>query len=334
VQDLGLASQTGPAGQQRDQLARVRSADPVPVERAPGQVRHRGEDGHELTPAGGERRIRGRGARHQQGRVPHQPALSGELAEGRPPGAAEQQVVVCGSARCTGHAEVHDDRRRRGHQRACDVAEQPVGGGQLTGQDDGVAGKPLAVGRTDGGDASATAFERRHGHTVAERDAGVRGGAGEGVGQCSHPAAREVHPADGVHVGDHRVQRQRTPGGEPRVQGLEGEDPPQPVVTQEPADRAVPAAEPAERRQAGQPRGQQAEWRVDVGRDELCVLGLVQPGQPVAQPCVPGRLTRPGERPDRLDHGVALGPYVEGRAVGEVRPVGRVQPDQRQPVGQ
>ncbi len=149
-----------------------------------------------------------------------------------------------------------------------------------------------------------------------------------------HAAAREPDAVDGVHVGDDRVYGERATRVQTRVQRLEGEDPAQPLVGQEPADRRAETAESAQHRQPRQLRGQQAQRRVEVRVDEAVHLGPVHLGQPAPQPPVSGRFLRPGEPPHLLFHRGGVGVHVEYRAVGESRLVGRVQRDEVQALGQ
>ncbi|CAM5525919.1 hypothetical protein STENM36S_08401 [Streptomyces tendae] len=236
----------------------------------------------------------------------------------------------------SGGAGVQDDgggRVPQGDGPARAAAQQPVGHGQVGGEDDGVAGDALVLG-DDGGDAAAGPLEAGDVAAEAQVGPGRDGGVGHGAGQGVHAAAREVDAGDGVHVGDDGVCGQRAGRRDTGVQGLEGEDPLEPFVRQEPSDAALQAAEAAEGGEPGEVGGEQAERRVEVGVDEPAHLHGVQPPEPVAQPPVPGRLPGSGEPFDLRLHRVGVGVHVQGGAVGEARPVGGVQGQQVDAVAQ
>lgn len=89
--------------------------------------------------------------------------------------------------------------------------------------------------------------------------------------------------------------------------------------------RASSLLESAERRQTGEVGGQQTEGRVEVDVDEAAHLDPVEAFEPATQLPVTGRLPGPGEAFDLRFHRVGAGVDVQAAAVGELRPVGRVE---------
>ena len=147
-----------------------------------------------------------------------------------------------------------------------------------------------------------------------------------------HAALGEVDAVDAVHVGDHRVQRERGVGGEPGVHGLEAEQPVQPRIAEALADRV---AQPAERVQPEQPGdrergGGQPERGVVVAVDEVRHLDLVELLQPVHEVVERGRVQAAAGPVDLLPHGLATVPDEDRAAVGEAGPVRGVEPGHRQ----
>ena len=213
-------------------------------------------------------------------------------------------------------------------------AKQTVGLRQLGGQNHCIAGDPLVAVGVDRGDPLAGAFQRGDRRSVTEPNSGVGGGRRQRVGQCAHAAAGEEHARNGVHIGDHRVDRQGILRCDTGVERLEGEHPPQPWVADVALDHRVPAAESAERKQFRQPAVEQAQRRVEIGGDEAVEFGAVQPVEPVAQAPVAGLLLGAGEFAHRGGHPIGVGMDVDVAAVGEHRAVGGVHRQQFQPLGQ
>ena len=160
------------------------------------------------------------------------------------------------------------------------------------------------------------------------------GGRGQRTRHGVHAALGEVHAGDGVHVGDHRVDRQRPGGGQARVHRLEREQPPQPLVGEEARDLGAEPAEAPQRHQPGQRCADQLQRRVQVAVDEVRQLGAVQLAQEGHEAAVAVRVARAAHGRDLGRHVLDVGADVDARAVGEAGPVGRVQPVQGEPVGQ
>jgi hypothetical protein len=94
-----------------------------------------------------------------------------------------------------------------------------------------------------------------------DRDTGVGEGLRHGPRHGVHAALGVEDPAHGVHVGDDGEHGPRLGRGDPGVQGLEAEDPGQPVVGEVPVDGRPEGAEPAEAQQlqGGRRRSQQVQ---------------------------------------------------------------------------
>ena len=224
-------------------------------------------------------------------------------------------------------ADVDDDRRRRRPQRRrCGAVRGPavVSLRQFSGQHHRVAGDALTVVGVHRGHTVAGAFQAGDRRAVDEPHAGIGRGGGQRVGQRPHPAARKEHARDGVHVGDHRVDRQSLPRRHTGIQRLEREDSPQPLVADVAIDHGVPFAESADRRQPRQLRIHQRQRGIEVPGDESVEFGAVQPGQPVAQLAVARRLLGVGELLDRGRHSIRVAVHIEAAAVGELCAVGRI----------
>ena len=159
------------------------------------------------------------------------------------------------------------------------------------------------------------------------------GGGCHRRGHRVHPALREEHPGDGVHVGDHRVDGQRVVRAHARVHRLEGEHPLRAGVAQVLVGLGRHPAEPADRDQARQVGGQQVERAVDVAVDEVGHLQLVELRGEVDVAAVAGGLVRADDLGDLVGHRLDVGVHVELRAVGEVGPVHRAHGGQLEPVG-
>ena len=335
--DRGVQPGQQPVRDGGGQLVGVAGPGPVPVDPAAVQVRGRGQDVQQVGAVRRESRVGGRRPGDQQRRIVHELPVVNDLGERLLPGLAERDRVMSGlgPGPAGSHVQHHRGRgRAQPHRPPRTPAQQLVGGIQLGGQHHRVARDPHSVGGADGRDPVPGSFQRGDGRAVVQLHPGGSGRAGQRVRHRAHPAAGEVHPGHGVHVGNDRVDGQRMAGRLPRVQRLEREHPPQPLVVDEPADGRLQAAERPQPGQPGQVRRDQGQRRIEVGRDELAELALVKLGQPGPQPLVPGRLSGPGERLDRIGHGLGVGVYVQRAAVGEGGPVGRVQPDQVEPVGQ
>ncbi len=149
--------------------------------------------------------------------------------------------------------------------------------------------------------------------------------------------------------------RRRPPGRRrrcARVQGLEGEDAPEPLVLDErphARSESAEAAEPDEVGGVAQCRGcrHEVERRIEVGVDVAVELGVEDRREPAAQPPVSAGLLGTAHARDLGGHLVRIGVHVQGGAVGEARVVagsergeverrgGRVEgfPDGRERVG-
>ena len=257
---------------------------------AAGQVGHRLQHVQHAVPGRRHRRgVQGRDG-DQPGGVAHQLLALDQLLERRTPAVSEVDVVVRGPRwRPAPDAQVPD--HRRGGVAACadgpgrtKVRQQgAVGGGQVDGEHHRVGGQPLPAGPDAGHPALAIGEDAVDWGAVAQVRAGVRQRRGQCAGHRMHALLREPDPADRVHVGDHRVQRERVVGRQPGVHRLEGEQPDQPVVG-EPAAHGRPEA--SEATQPDQPGGggrigQQVERSVEVPGDEVRQLDVVQRRQPV-----------------------------------------------------
>ncbi|KDF01671.1 hypothetical protein Y900_022740 [Mycolicibacterium aromaticivorans JS19b1 = JCM 16368] len=131
-----------------------------------------------------------------------------------------------------------------------------------------------------------------------------------------------MHARNGIHVRDHRIGGQRLLRRDTGVERLEGEQPLDALVGDEPADHAFPAAESADRGQPGQLRGQQRQRGGEVGRDEAVELQPVELGEPGTEALVAGGLIRAGELLDGGRHRCGVGVHVQRAAIGEGGPVG------------
>ncbi len=141
-----------------------------------------------------------------------------------------------------------------------------------------------------------------------------------------HPAFGHEHAFDGVHVGDHRVQRERFVRGEPGVHRLEAEDALQAIVVEERRHLGAELAESAEldEFEAGLPRLDQVEWRVEVRVDERIHLRPVQLLEPDTEATERLGVLVARELPDLLGHRLAAVAHEERGSVGIHRPVHRV----------
>ena len=134
---------------------------------------------------------------------------------------------------------------RRSGRNFCVRHRQVEGADHRVGQDLRAGLGPYA-----GHPAGGRAQDRLDRVAVAEGRAGLLRGLGHGHRHRVHAAVGEVDAVDAVHVGDHRVQRERRVRGQPGVHGLEAEQPVQSRVAEPLADRV---AQPAERVQPEQP---------------------------------------------------------------------------------
>ena len=150
-----------------------------------------------------------------------------------------------------------------------------------------------------------------------------------------HAALRGEDAAHAVHVGDHRVERERLVRRQAGVHRLEREDAPNPLVPEERADLAFELAEPAHAHEpkCRRERTDEIGDRVDVAVDERRHLDSVQLVEPGAEALEPGGIVGPGECADLLDHALTFVPHVELAAVLVAGAVHRVDRFERDVVG-
>ena len=165
-------------------------------------------------------------------------------------------------------------------------------------------------------------------HAVVDRRRGQR--ARHGV----HAALGEVDARDAVHVGDHRVDRERLGGRQPGVHRLEGEQPAQPLV----ARRSSPTLRSSLRnppiatsRASGGRTSCSGESRL---RSMKCGISIAYSARRYAtNRSYPAASDAPQVCRISSRHRRRVGADVDGRAVGEAGAVRRVEAVQGQPVG-
>ncbi len=138
---------------------------------------------------------------------------------------------------------------------------------------------PLTTLEADTGhDAVRSAIDALDRPGVGERRAGLFGGRGEALGDLVHAAGRERDAGDGVHVGDDAEDRERVERRQSRVEGLEGEDPLEPLVVEERRDLRRQTTQGAQAHQPDQVEGPAGEiqGRVEVAVDERPELGVIE----------------------------------------------------------
>ena len=293
----------------------------------------------------GERRVVDGRHGDQHRRVAHAPAVVDHVAKRSVP--RRRRSGCCGGPsrrELARHPGVPHDGGRgvapgHGAPRRRQAGEQrPVGDGEVGVAHHGVGGDLVAVGQAHAAHGTRAAVGEQDAvdrSPVAELGARPGRRVGERDGQPVHAADRGEHAVDGVHVRDHRIDRQRLVRRQPRVHRLEAEDPAQPIVREPPADRVGQSPEAAESQQPdrGRERADEVERRVEVAIDEVRHLELVELGEPVAEAVERGRFAGPAHRTDLVGHRLAAVPHVQDAPVGERRPVHRVDPVQRQHVG-
>jgi hypothetical protein len=228
---------------------------------------------------------------------------------------------------------VQQHARRRVPQRARRLAEQVAAGdGQVGVEHDGVGRHELAAFDGDPGRPAVLDADPRNGRAVADAHAVLLRDAGQRARHGVDAPAREVDPGDRVEVRDHRVQGERPVRGEPRVHGLEREDPAGARVAEEPVDPGLEPAEPARECQPQQVGGEQVAGAVEVALDEVRALQLPQAAGVCHEPQVAVGFAGAADARDLAGHAGGVGAHIEGGPVGEVRPVRGVEPGEVEPV--
>ena len=193
----------------------------------------------------------------------------------RVPIVSKMDVVVSGSLRshATNTRHPHQRRRRVGtassDPRRIDSSEQrPVGDGKIGITHHHISCDPFRAAQLDSGH-SPVALPQDAGNGRVVRD--CRTGRRHGFRQAGHhrvdSTSRHEHPADGVHVGDHRQQRQCVVRCDSRVHRLKTERPAKSIVLEERGDFGVEAAEATHSNQIKNrsPGLEQSEHRIKVG---------------------------------------------------------------------
>src|SRR5581483_10205441 len=122
----------------------------------------------------------------------------------------------------------------------------------------------------------------------------------------------EVDPGHGVQVGDDGIAGQRAVRSDAGAQGLEGENPLEPRITEELGDLRGQPAEAAAHAQPGQVRTQQVVRGVEVPVDEALPLQPVQAVQVIDEPQVAVGLPRPAQPCDLRRGAFGAGADVQG----------------------
>ena len=231
--------------------------------------------------------------------------------------------------------DVPHDRRRRVPGAAqsggwSQARQQPVGAGEIGVHDHRVGSEQLAA-DADAPDPASVAIGEHHlvhRGPVADPPTCLDHRVGEAGRDGVHATGGRPHPGDDVHVADHGEHAERPLGGHAGVEGLEAEQPAQPIVAERPCDHAV---QPAKRAEAQQLQ-RRSEGAGEVGHvvvvaiEERRYLHAAEAAEPVAVAVETLGLVGAADASNLGGHLASVGPYPQLGAVGEAGTVGGVQP--------